>query len=79
MSPSRQLVGWRNGNALVSGSYLPAKDSGFESQARRFAKLRIGIFGGASISFCIQLEGSVHFRSLTNDTKYRMISCIVGS
>ena len=51
MSASEQLVGWRNGNALVSGSFQPAKDSGFESQARRFADLRIGIFRGVSFAF----------------------------
>lgn len=62
ISPSRQLVGWRNGNALVSGSSKPAKDSGFESQARRFANLRVGTFG-------ILLRAVFHFRSLTNDTK----------
>ena len=29
------MAGWRNGNALVSGSEI-ARDSGFESQACRF-------------------------------------------
>ena len=60
MLASRQLVGWRNGNALVSGSFQPAKDSGFESQARRFTIL-------CSLFFCILTV--FHFRNLTNHAK----------
>ena len=33
------LVGWRNGSALLSGSSLAGKGSGFESQFDRFFRL----------------------------------------